>query len=114
MISPGRVFSVTLHRVPFFRIPSGMNFARLISFFVKPACFLNTSCTIEIGALKSGEYAVDGIAYIGIPNDYQFTGIVQALSGEVNPTGALADTYATDSTSSPAMMNFGGGVLFRL
>ena len=75
----------------------------------KVVVLLNTSCTIEIGALKSGEYAVDGIAYIGIPNDYQFTGIVQALSGEVNPTGALADTYATDSTSSPAMMNFGGG-----
>ena len=74
----------------------------------KVVVLLNTSCTIEIGALKSGEYAVDGIAYIGIPNDYQFTGIVQALSGEVNPTGALADTYATDSIASPAMMNFVG------
>lgn len=74
----------------------------------KVVVLLNTSCTIEIGAVKSGEYAVDGIAYIGIPNDYQFTGIVQALSGEVNPTGALADTYATDSIASPAMMNFVG------
>ncbi len=69
---------------------------------------LNTSCTIEIGELKD-DTGVDAIAYIGIPNDYQFTGIVSVLAGEVNPTGALADTYATDSTSSPAMMNFGGG-----
>lgn len=70
---------------------------------------LNTSCTIEIGELKAGEHAVDGIVYIGIPNDYQFTGIVNVLAGKANATGALADTYATSSVSSPAMMNFGGG-----
>ena len=69
---------------------------------------LNTSCTIEIGELKAGEHAVDGIVYIGIPNDYQFTGIVNVLAGKANATGALADTYATSSVSSPAMMNFGG------
>lgn len=78
----------------------------------KVVVLLNTSCTIELGPLvkASGQYEVDGIAYIGIPNDYQFTGIVQALAGDVNPTGALADTYATDSAGSPAMMNFGGDV----
>lgn len=70
---------------------------------------LNTSCTIEIGELKAGEHAVDGIVYIGIPNDYQFTGIVNVLAGKANATGALSDTYATSSVSSPAMMNFGGG-----
>lgn len=75
----------------------------------KVVVLLNTSCTIEVGPLTSGDLEVDGMAYIGIPNDYQFTGIVQALDGTVNPTGALADTYATDSAGSPAMMNFGGG-----
>ncbi len=80
----------------------------------KEACdkvivLLNSSSTIEVGELKSGLHEVDGIAYIGIPNDYQFTGIVQALDGTVNPSGALADTYATSSVSSPAMMNFGSG-----
>jgi beta-glucosidase len=74
----------------------------------KVVVLLNTSCTMEIDPLVKGDYAVDGIAYIGIPNDYQFTGIVQVLDGDVNATGALADTYAVDSASAPAMMNFGG------
>lgn len=74
----------------------------------KVVVLLNTSNTIEVGPLMTGDYAVDGIANIGIPNDYQFTGIVQALDGDVNPTGALADTYAISSTSAPAMTNFGG------
>ena len=70
---------------------------------------LSTSCQFELGPIvKGGEHEVDGIAYIGLPNDYQYTGIVKVLAGEENATGALADTYATDSTSSPSMMNFGG------
>ncbi len=72
---------------------------------------LNTSCQFELGPIvKGGAHEVDGIAYIGIPNDYQFTGIVEVLAGDVNATGALADTYAISSTSSPSMQNFGGDV----
>lgn len=70
---------------------------------------LNTSCQFELGPIiKGGAHEVDAIAYIGLPNDYQFTGIVQVLAGDVNATGALADTYAISSTSSPSMENFGG------
>lgn len=70
---------------------------------------LNTSCQFELGPIvEGGEHEVDAIAYIGLPNDYQCRGIVDVLSGRENATGALADTYATDSTSSPSMMNFGG------
>jgi beta-glucosidase len=99
----------TLDQNPLAFSPEELNVVK----YAKETCdkvivLLNTSCTFEVGPLVSGDYAVDGIAYIGIPNDYQFTGIVQALDGDVNPTGALADTYATSSTSSPAMMNFGG------
>lgn len=84
----------------------------------KVIVLLNTSCAMEIGELKAAKaaegYGVDAIVFVGIPNDYQFTGIVNVLAGTdgerfVNPSGALADTYATISTSSPAMMNFGGG-----
>ncbi|MCR4698918.1 MAG: glycoside hydrolase family 3 C-terminal domain-containing protein [Bacilli bacterium] len=79
----------------------------------KVVVLLNTSCTIELGPLveKGGAHEVDGIAYIGLPNDYQFTGIVEVLTGSANASGALADTYAFDTANNPAMMNFGGGYL---
>ena len=48
----------------------------------KVVVLLNTSCTIEVDPLVSGEHAVDAIAYVGIPNDYQFKGIVDVLGGE--------------------------------
>lgn len=77
----------------------------------KVVVLLNTSCTIEVGPLvkKGGDYEVDGIAYVGIPNDYQFTGIVDVLLGKANSSGALADTYAFNTAVNPAMMNLGGG-----
>ena len=57
---------------------------------------------------EGGEHEVDGIAYIGVINDYQCIGIAKVLTGEVNATGALPDTYVADNASIPAVMNFGG------
>ncbi len=75
----------------------------------KVVVLLNTGNNMEIGEIaKGGAHEVDGIAYIGIPNDYQFTGIVDVLTGKVNATGALPDTYAKDYASLPAMQNYGG------
>lgn len=77
----------------------------------KVVVLLNTSCAIEVAPLvkEESEFKVDGLAYIGIPNDYQFTGIVDVLKGNANASGALADTYAVDTAKNPAMMNIGGG-----
>ncbi|MBR3020099.1 MAG: glycoside hydrolase family 3 C-terminal domain-containing protein [Clostridia bacterium] len=57
---------------------------------------------------KGGAHEVDGIAYIGVINDYQLTGVARVLLGEVNATGALPDTYVADNASNPAVVNFGG------
>ncbi|MBR4538093.1 MAG: glycoside hydrolase family 3 C-terminal domain-containing protein, partial [Clostridia bacterium] len=57
---------------------------------------------------KGGAHEVDGIAYIGVINDYQLTGVTKVLLGEVNATGALPDTYVADNASIPAVVNFGG------
>ena len=58
---------------------------------------------------RGGGHEVDGIAYIGVINDYQCTGIVKVLTGAVNATGALPHTYVADNAAIPAVMNFGGG-----
>lgn len=75
----------------------------------KVVVLINSGNNMEIGEIaKGGAHEVDGIAYIGIPNDYQFIGIVDVLTGKVNATGALPDTYLKDNESLPAMQNFGG------
>ena len=76
----------------------------------KVAVLINSGNTMTISQIaEGGAHEVDGIAYIGVINDYQCTGIVDVLSGAVNATGALADTFVVDDNSNPAMMNFGGG-----
>ena len=57
---------------------------------------------------EGGAHEVDGIAYIGVINDYQLTGVANVLTGKVNATGALPDTYPVDHASNPAVVNFGG------
>lgn len=75
----------------------------------KVVVLLNTGNTMVIRDIaEGGSQEVDGIAYIGCPNDYQFTGIVNVLTGKVNATGALPDTYVADHKSIPAVQNFGG------
>lgn len=67
----------------------------------------NTMVLSDIAA--GGEHEVDGIAYIGCLNDYQAEGVVNVLTGQINATGALPDTYVADHSSIPAVQNFGGG-----
>lgn len=80
----------------------------------KEACsrvvvLLNTGNAMEIKDIaEGGAHEVDGIAYIGSINDYQCTGIVNVLTGKVNATGALTDTFVADNDSIPAVQNFGG------
>ena len=76
----------------------------------KVVVLLNTGNTMVIKDIAAGgAHEVDGIAYIGCLNDYQAIGVVKVLTGQVNATGALPDTYVADNASNPAVMNFGGG-----
>ena len=76
----------------------------------KVIVLLNTGNTMVIKDIAAGgAHEVDGIAYIGCLNDYQAIGVVKVLTGQVNATGALPDTYVADNASNPAVMNFGGG-----
>ena len=67
---------------------------------------LNADSPMEIGELKDDE-GINSILWIGAPGMYGMLGVADVLSGDVNPSGALPDTYAANVTSNPAMANFG-------
>lgn len=74
--------------------------------FEKVVVLLNSANTMEIEELKQDE-AIDAIMWIGLVGNYGMRGVADILSGDVNPSGALPDLYATDTTSCPAMANYG-------
>ena len=67
---------------------------------------LNSDVTMEIADLKN-DPAISAIVWAGLPGAYGFRGVADVITGAVNPSGHIADTYATNSTSAPAMQNFG-------
>ena len=73
--------------------------------FSKRIVLLNTFNTPELGWLD--EYNIDACLYIGGPGEVGLDAVTDILVGRTNPSGHLADTYAADAFSSPAMQNFG-------
>ena len=75
----------------------------------KVIVLLNTGNSMMIADIaEGGSHEVDGICYIGCPNDYQTIGIANVLTGKVNATGALASAFVRDHQSIPAVQNVGG------
>lgn len=72
----------------------------------KVIVMINASNPIEIDALKQ-DSAIDSILWVGDPGVNGFLGVANVLNGTENPSGHLPDTFAVNSTSSPAMANFG-------
>lgn len=73
--------------------------------FSKRIVLVNTFNAPELGWLD--EYNIDACLYIGGPGEVGLNAVTDILVGKTNPSGKLADTYAYDSFSSPAMQNFG-------
>jgi len=71
----------------------------------KIVVLLNTGTAMAMKNLT--KFDVDACMWIGYGGDNCFDSMAQLLSGKVNPCGRLADTYAYDVTSAPAMENFG-------
>lgn len=68
--------------------------------FDKIVVVINSDHAMELGDLD--KYGVDACLWAGVPGSQGFTGIANVLSGEVNPSGRLVDTYAKNSRSAPA------------
>ena len=72
----------------------------------KVVVLINANNPIEIEELKNDE-AIGAILWCGEPGANGFLGVADVLSGAVNPSGHIADTYAVSSVSAPSMVNFG-------
>lgn len=73
--------------------------------FDKVVVLVNSSNTMELGFLE--EEGIDAALWIGGPGLSGLTAIGEILSGEVNPSGRLVDTYAYDLESNPTYWNTG-------
>lgn len=71
----------------------------------KIVMLLNTGTAMAFKHIK--DYDIDACMWVGYGGDTSFDAMAQLLSGKVNPSGHLADTYVYDVTSAPAAENFG-------
>lgn len=69
---------------------------------------MNTFNTPELGWLD--DYNIDACLYIGGPGEVGMDAVTDILTGDINPSGHLADTYAYSVMSAPSMQNFGNFV----
>lgn len=79
--------------------------ALLEEHFENIVVIINSSNAMELGFLDDAE--IDGALWIGGPGCQGCNSLGEILTGTVNPSGRLADTYAYDLTSNPSYYNFG-------
>ncbi|WP_053228220.1 glycoside hydrolase family 3 protein [Spirochaeta cellobiosiphila] len=73
--------------------------------FNKIVVLINSSNAMELGFLDDPK--IKAALWIGGPGSTGTISVAKVLDGEINPSGALADTYAYELESAPAYYNFG-------
>ena len=66
---------------------------------------INSSNAMELGFLEDD--SIDAALWIGGPGSRGMNAVGKVLSGAVNPSGRLPDTYAYDHSTAPAYWNAG-------
>ena len=67
---------------------------------------INSANALQVDFLKNNEYDIDACLWIGDVGISGIDAVGELLSGEINPSGSLVDTYCYNNYSSPAMVNF--------
>lgn len=76
--------------------------------FSKVILIVNANNPMELGFLEQPEYAnVKAAIWVGGVGQEGMYAIPDVLTGAVNPSGRLVDTYAYDSASAPSFRNMG-------
>ena len=73
--------------------------------FGKVIVLINSSNAMELGFLEDD--SIDAALWIGSLGSTGFNAVGEILSGKMNPSGRLSDTYAYDLTTAPAYWNAG-------
>ena len=67
---------------------------------------VNVGNATELGIVDEFD-SIEGVVWTGIPGTQGCVSLGKVLTGEINPSGRLVDTYAYDVSSAPASENFG-------
>ena len=67
---------------------------------------LNSANAMELSFLYDESYSIDACLWIGDVGQTGMKAVGEILSGEVTPSGHLADTFCKDNLTSPASVNF--------
>ena len=67
---------------------------------------INSANALQVDFLKNNEYDIDAALWIGDVGISGINAVAEILTGKVNPSGSLVDTYCYDNYSAPAMWNF--------
>ncbi len=68
---------------------------------------INSANPVSSAFIDDPAYGIDAAVWIGSVGQTGLYGVVDILSGAVNPSGSLPDTWWTDNLLDPAMSNFG-------
>ena len=70
---------------------------------------INCATSMELGFMDDAAYngKIKGAVWIGTTGGTGMNALGKILTGEVNPSGRLVDTYAADFTKAPGWQNFG-------
>ena len=67
---------------------------------------VNVGNATELGIVEEYD-SIEAVVWTGIPGTQGCISLGKVLTGDINPSGRLVDTYAYDVSSAPASENFG-------
>ncbi|MBQ8160700.1 MAG: glycoside hydrolase family 3 C-terminal domain-containing protein, partial [Clostridia bacterium] len=74
--------------------------------FQKIVVLVNSSNAVNCAFLDDEEYAIDAALWIGGVGAYGNNAVAGILTGSINPSGRLVDTYLMDNRFNPSLVNF--------
>lgn len=69
--------------------------------FGKTIVLINSAVPMECGFVDNDDFNVEAVLWIGHPGEAGINGVAKILSGEVNPSGHVVDSWTADMSTNP-------------